>query len=312
MTTQQSKLGLSWIAVFFIGMLVLIGLGIMISQLKPSPTSDKIRVVNSFYPIYFLTSQIAGKNAMVTNITPAGAEPHDYEPSSGDIAAIEQANLLVLNGGHLEPWADKIKANLQGKPITIISAGDSLATRQLTEDGKTDQDPHVWLDPVLAKQEAVNIADSLIKVDPQNTVSYQSNAKMLESKLDQLDTDYRAGLKNCQEKNIVTSHAAFGYLAAEYGLNQVEIAGLSPDEEPSAEKLAEVSQFVKQNHVSIIFFESLVSPKLSQTIAQETGAKTLPLNPIEGLTEDEMKAGQNYFSLMHDNLTNLRLALQCS
>jgi zinc transport system substrate-binding protein len=134
----------------------------------------------------------------------------------------------------------------------------------------------------------------------------------LESDLDQLNAEYKAGLSSCQKKDFVTSHAAFGYLAATYGINQIAISGVSPDEEPSSQKLAEVANLVKQKDIKIIFFESLVSPKLSETIASETGAKTMVLDPIEGITSNDLKVGHTYLTVMRDNLAALQDALQCN
>jgi len=273
--------------------------------------SAKLHVVASFYPMYFFASEIGGNKADVMNITPASAEPHDYEPTTLDIAKITNSNMLVLNGGALEAWGDKIKDQLRGNNIFIVTAGDNLATKQLQEEGKTIQDPHVWQDPILAKQEVVNIEKGYEKIDPQDTVYFQTNAKKLADQLDQLDIVFKQGLSNCAKKDFVTSHAAFGYLAARYGINQVPISGVSPDQEPSSQKLAEIADLVKKENIKVIFFESLVSPKLSQTIAQETDAQTMVLDPIEGISDDDMKQGKNYLTLMRDNLTALQTALEC-
>ena len=148
-------------------------------------------------------------------------------------------------------------------------------------------------------------------MDPSHADIYQANAAVLTNSLDALDLEYRSSLATCAQKNIVTSHAAFGYLSKEYGLTQIAIAGLSPDAEPSAKDLAEVTQFVKKNTIGYIFFESLTSPKLSETIAREVGAKTLVLNPVEGLTQEEMTDGKTYFTVMQENLVNLKTALLC-
>lgn len=273
--------------------------------------SGKLQVATSFYPLYYLTSQIAGDKADVKNITPSGAEPHDYDPSTADIAGIEKGNLLILNGG-VEAWGDKIKENLKGTSVQVITAGQGLLTQQVSEEGQTQTDPHVWLDPIRAKQEAHVIAAGLEKIDPASSAYFQQNEKSLDDKLDALNTAYTVGLANCQQKNIITSHAAFGYLSTRYHLNQVPIAGLSPDAEPSAKQLADVASFAKANNVKYIFFESLVSPKLSDTIAMEIGAKTLVLDPIEGVADSDMKAGKNYYTIMLDNLKNLQTALSCT
>ncbi|MFA5062173.1 MAG: metal ABC transporter substrate-binding protein [Patescibacteria group bacterium] len=269
-------------------------------KFHPVKNSTETGVVTSFYPLYFFTTQIAGDKASVYNITPAGAEPHDYEPTTQDVARIEDSKLLIINGGKLEPWGDSMTASLKGSQTTVVVAGNNGVG-----------DPHVWLDPVLAKNEVAAILNGLTVAFPTNADYYKTNAQNLENKLDALDAEYRTGLSSCQKKDFVTAHAAFGYLAKEYGLNQVAISGISPDEEPSPQKLTEVADFVKTNNIKYIFFESLTSPKLSDTIARETGAQTLVLNPLEGLTNAEISQGKNYFTVMTDNLNNLRIALQC-
>ncbi len=299
-------------------MLILIGvivLGVALFSYRHdggsvSITSEGVQVVASFYPMYFFASQIGGDKVSVTNITPSGAEPHDYEPSTQDVARIESADMLVLNGS-VEAWGDKEKSALAGSKVTIITAGEGLLTKQLTEGGETMSDPHVWLDPILAKQEAHVIAQGLAKADPANANYYVQNEQVLDAKLDQLDTEYKAGLAQCANKNIVTSHVAFAYLSERYGLNQVAISGLSPDEEPSSAQLAKVADFARANKIKYIFFESLVSPKLSQTIATEVGAKTMVLDPIEGISDEDLAKGADYLSVMRSNLKNLEVALEC-
>ncbi len=274
------------------------------------PKGDKLQVSTSFYPLYFFSQSIGGNKANVQNITPAGSEPHDYDPTTQDIVRIERGNMLVLNGG-VEAWADKVIQNLNGSKVKIIIAGDKLINKEIVEEGKKQKDPHIWLDPVLAKKEVSKITAGYIEIDPPNSTYYKTNETVLATKLDELDTKFREALENCQRKNFITSHAAFGYLASRYGLNQVAISGLSPDEEPSAQQLAQVAAFAKEHSVKYIFFESLVSPKLSETVAHEIGARTLVLDPIEGLSDDDSKQGKNYFTIMEENLKNLQEALQC-
>ncbi len=275
-------------------------------------STERPQVVTSFYPLYFFASKIAGDKADVFNVTPSGAEPHDYEPTSQDIARIEKGDVLILNGEGLEAWADNIKANIDPNETSIVIAGEGLATQEVVEDGEKITDPHVWLSPALAEQMVDKIRSGFAKADPDNASYYQANADALKLKLATLDAEYKQGLSTCASKNIITSHAAFGYLASTYGLNQVPIAGLSPDAEPSPQELAQVAKFARDNNVKYIFFESLVSPKLSQTIATEVGAQTLVLSPLEGLTDDEITSGKDYFSEMRNNLTNLKTALSCT
>lgn len=258
----------------------------------------KIQVATSFYPLYFFTKEIAGDKIEVVNITPAGAEPHDYELTSQDVIEIGQSKLLVLNG-NLEPWANKILNDLKGKNTKVITVG------------ATSGDPHTWLSPTLSKREAEKIAEELKNIDPINSNYYQENEVKLEKELDNINNEYKIGLQNCQTRTFVTSHEAFSYLASDYNLNQVSIAGLSPDNEPSLNQLAEITNTVMKNNVKYIFFESLASPKLAVTIANEVGAGTLVLDPIEGILPKDISKGVNYLTLMTNNLQNLRKALEC-
>ncbi|KKP58879.1 MAG: ABC-type metal ion transporter, periplasmic subunit [Candidatus Moranbacteria bacterium GW2011_GWF1_34_10] len=283
-------------------LMLFVGVFVAVKNRKaPATMDDRIMVTTSFYPLYFLTTQIGGDLINVQNLTPAGTEPHDYELTAQDITKIRKSKLLVLNGGGLEIWGDKINMNVRG-PV-ILSLANELG------DGK---DPHIWLSPTLAIKIAERVAIELIKIDPKNQLYYESNLSVLKTELINLDNAYKMGLKSCQKKDFVTSHDAFGYLAQGYGLNQVSIAGLSPDEEPSSKQLADVAKFARDNQIKYIFFESLVSPKLSETIAREVGAQTLVLNPIEGLSEDELNQGKNYLTEMKNNLENLKIALDCN
>jgi zinc transport system substrate-binding protein len=283
------------------------------TQETPSvPTqAEKIQVVASFYPLYFLSQQIGGDKVEVTNIVPAGVEPHDYEPTVQDMVKMEKSQLLVLNGNGFEAWKENVQKNIDPKKTSIVTAGEGLATQQMTKEGQLRTDPHIWLDPLLLEKMADKILQGFEDADPTNKESYQANANILKAKLKDLDVAYRAGLSNCAEKNFITSHAAFGYLATAYGLTQTSIAGLSPEAEPSSQELAKLVQFAKENKIKYIFFESLVSPKLAQTIATEVGAQTLVLNPIEGLSGEEISQGENYLTVMQANLENLQTALQC-
>lgn len=170
-------------------------------------------------------------------------------------------------------------------------------------------DPHVWLSPALAIQEVRNIEAGLAEAAPEHAEQFKQNADAYVAKLEALDTDFKAAVTDSKRKDFITQHAAFGYLAQEYGLQQVPIAGLSPEQEPSAAQMASVIDFAKEHQVKTIFFETLVSSKVSETIANEVGAKTAVLNPIEGLTEDEITAGMDYISVMRQNLDALKLAL---
>jgi zinc transport system substrate-binding protein len=207
-----------------------------------------------------------------------------------------------LNGAHLEPWKENILQIINTKMTRVVTMSDGLTEAN---------DPHFWLSPKLMKNMAEKISKTMQEADGLHASYYAQNEAVLQQKLSILDEEFTAGLLSCAKRDIVTSHNAFGYLANSYNLRQTPIAGLSPDAEPSPKQLADLSAFVKQNGIKYIFFESLTSPKLSQTLAKETGTQTLVLNPIEGLTPDEVTAGKDYMSEMRNNLKNLQIALEC-
>ena len=202
------------------------------------------------------------------------------------------------------------KEVLGNVPAVEAAQGINLMGAAASEEEREREfDPHSWLDPVLAQQEVDNIMNALVQVDPDNTNYYQENAQKYKAELAQLDKEYQETLTKLPRHDIITTHNAFGYLAKRYHLEQKSMMGLSPDAEPTPEKMAQIVKFCQVHDVKYIFFETLVSPKLAQTIAQETGAQALVLNPIEGLTVEEKEQGKNYISLMRENLINLKKSL---
>ncbi|KQX45375.1 metal ABC transporter substrate-binding protein [Paenibacillus sp. Root444D2] len=283
-------------------------------------SDGKLNVVTSFYPMYEFTKQVAGDHANVIALIPPGAEPHDWEPSAKDMQQLKNANVFVYNG-IVEGWAEQSLKSADNKNRVVVEASkgiefmEGLPEEEHQEDHKNEahgdkiQDPHVWLNPVLAVQEVKAIVVGLTQADPANKEDYRKNADAYIGKLKALDESFKTGLKNVKRKEFVTQHAAFGYLAKEYGLTQVPIAGLSPEEEPAPDKMADIIKFAKDNKVQTIFFETLVDPKVASTIAKEVGAKTAVLNPIEGLTDDDKKKNLDYIGVMTNNLEALKKAL---
>lgn len=265
-------------------------------------TDGRLPVATSFYPLYYFVSEVGGSKVRVENITPAGVEPHDYEPTARDIMSLQRTKILFLNGGNFEAWGEKVKEDLKSSGIPVVEVSKGLLV---------ENDPHVWLSPELVKKQLAIIITGLIQVDPRNADYYSKNGTILSVKMDKLQQEYKKGLANCRKKEFVTSHTAFGYLSREFGLTQVAIAGMAPDAEPSTKQLAEIAKFAKEKELKYIFFERLVSPKLAETVAEEIGAKTLVLDPIEGISDNDMKQGKNYLTVMEENLINLRVALEC-
>jgi zinc transport system substrate-binding protein len=273
---------------------------------RPTPKiiSSQIKVVTTIYPLADFTKQAGGNPVEVENLTPVGAEPHDYEPSPADLTKIYESKIFIINGNGIDVWAEKIQNDLKTKGITVIDMSEELP-------GIMKNDPHFWLDPVVVQEEVKIIARALIKVDPAHKNLYAENSAKFTQQLQLIDQEYRQGLSKCPLNTIVVAHEAFNYLAKRYNLEVVNITGLSPDEEPSARKLAEIAVTVRAKKIHYIFFETLVSPKLADTIANETGAQSVVLNPIEGLTAEQVKQGENYISIMRKNLVNLREGLNC-
>ena len=263
-----------------------------------------LKITTSFYPLAFLAETIGGQEVNVINLTPPGAEPHDFEPSTRDIAQLEFQDIILLNGGGLEGYVDKIKENIDSKKTNLVVVGQPLMSDL--------QDPHVWLDPILYKKEAEMVTAAFVQKDPIHAALYTTNMQGLAKELDALDVEFKQGLHSCTQKNIITSHKAFGYLAIRYGLHQITLAGLSPDQEPSTKTLTDVATFAKTNKINYIFFEELASPSIAETIAREVGAKILMLNPLEGLTQKDSVAGKNYITIQKENLKNLQIALSCT
>ena len=290
---------------------------------QPADTAaddGRLRVLTSFYPMYDFACKIGGDCIDVTNMVPSGTEPHDWEPSTNDLKNLEKADVFIYNGADMEPWADDLLVS-RSDTLRVVEASENVELR--TTDGEHehahehegadhhhgDFDPHVWLDPENAKIEMEAIRDALCAADPENSTVFQSNYEKYAAELDVLDAEFREKLAPLPNRTIVVAHEAFGYLCDAYGLTQVGIEGLSPDSEPDPGRMAEVIDFVREHSISTIFFEELVSPKVAEAIASETGAQAKMLSPLEGLSDEQAAAGADYFSVMHDNLAALMEAL---
>lgn len=283
--------------------------------------NNQLIVYASFYQMADFAQKIGKDKISVTTLVPAGTEPHDWEPAAFDIVGLEKANVFIYSGAGMEGWAEKVLASLQNESLIVVEASNGiklLEGEQHHDEDKTalkaeadlSYDPHVWLSPKNAKTMLGTIKDALAQADPANKDFYQKNCDEVLSQLDKLDQEYRTTLTPLSNKNVVVAHQAFGYLCAEYGLNQVAIEGLSPDSEPDPARMAEIIDFVKNNRVKVIFFEELISPKVAQAVADATGASTDVLNPLEGLSDEELAAGEDYFSVMDKNLKALKAALE--
>ncbi len=258
-------------------------------------SGDDGTIVAAFYPLAFAASQLAGPGADVVDLTRAGEEPHDIELSPRDVARIRDAKLLVYEGRGFQPAVEDAAADRGGPSLDVL---DHV---RLHGSGD-DVDPHVWLDPVLYAQVTRALAVALGK---------PARAAPFVRRLDALDREYARGLRRCDRRTIVTSHAAFGYLAARYGLEQVALVGLAPEAEPAPATVAHLVDTVRATGATTVFTEPLVAPALADTVASEAGAVTATLDPLEALTPAEESTGADYFGVMRDNLAALRKALGC-
>ena len=278
---------------------------------KNPENNGKVSVYTSFYVMYDLTKKIGGDKINLENLVPAGVEPHDWEPAPSDMISLEKADLFVYNGAGMEGWADKVLGSISNKKLVVVEASKGITlTKSKDKNEDLAHDPHVWLNPINAKKEMENIKNALVNADPANKNYYENNYEKYLKEFDLLDKEYKDMVSKITKKDIVVAHEAFGYLCNAYGLNQVAIEGLNAESEPSPGRMAEIVDFVKKNKVKYIFFEELVSPKVAQVIAKESGAKTSVLNPLEGLMEEDINQGKEYFSVMRDNLSALREALK--
>ena len=274
-------------------------------------TDGRLNVVTAFYPLLFLAERIGGPQVRVTDLTKPGAEPHDVELNPHQVGQIVDAGLVVYLKG-FQPAVDQaVSQEARGRALDAASVVPLLPLSTSTDGEKETahgRDPHVWLDPVRYATIADAVGARLGQADPAHAADYTARAASLHRQLDALNADFAAGLKTCQRREIVTSHSAFNYLATRYGLTQIGITGISPEAEPAPRRLAAVAAEARRTGTTTIFFETLVSPKVAETLAREVGAKTAVLDPLEGLTEP----GGDYFSVMRSNLAALTTALGCT
>jgi zinc transport system substrate-binding protein len=273
--------------------LVLIALAIGLSacggESGSSSDSERTDVVAAFYPLAWATERVADGSVQLRNLTPPGTEPHDVELTARNVERIRSADVVLYLGGGFQPAVEDAVAGASGTTIDLLV-------------NPVGRDPHIWLDPIRLAEVVKRIARALEREDA---------AAEPTAKLRALDRDFKRGLSRCRSREIVTAHEAFGYLARRYRLKQIAITGVSPEAEPTPRQLEKVIDRVRETGATTVFFETLVSPRLAETVARETGADTAVLNPLEGLTEEQAERGEDYLSLMRDNLAALRKALGC-
>lgn len=276
----------------------------------PAKTADgKLPVVASFYAMKEITEAIGGDKVEVRTLIPEGTEPHEFQLTTRSMKDLSRARVLVLQGLGMEPWAEEMVKAAENKDLVqVVAAQDVQPIRNEDEDEIREHgqyDPHAWLSPVCAQQEARAIADGLAKADPANKAYYEANADKFIARLRTLEDNYQEKFRQVHRKDFVTGHAAFAYLCRDFGLEQSSVEGVFASGEPNARQLAALVEFCKERNVKTIFTEAAVSPKTSESLAREVGAKVVPIHTLEG-SEGE----GNYLQQMEENLERIYESLK--
>ncbi len=314
-----------------IGLLIVAGaagflLYTLTSKTGQESLSEGVRIVTTTYPLEYVAKQIGQDKVIVTNVVPQGTDPHDFDPSPAQVGTMLDATVLLYNGAGLDAWVEKLREELASKSVVSLKASanvELLPAAAADEDEHQDEagdkpqeqgenfDPHFWLDPTNMIKAGERLYLVLDKLDPANTESYRQNFLSFKSAMESLDQSYLVGLKECQSRKVVVSHNYYAYPAKKYSLDVLAVAGLSLEAEPGPAQMAELVRTIRNSKVTTVFTETLGSRKIAETLAQETGAQVATLNPLEGLTSEDVSSGKDYTSVMRDNLEALRLALQC-
>ncbi|MFP3723014.1 metal ABC transporter substrate-binding protein [Niallia circulans] len=328
------------VTIMLLAILVIAACGKGENNASNGANKEKLKIMTTFYPMYEFTKNIAGDKADVNLLIPSNQEPHGWEPTPKDIANVQTSDLFVFNSVYMESFVDTIKSAVDNKETVFVEASKGITLKEgITdehdhegEEGEHEhngeeadhdheseeaehehsheKDPHVWLSPALAIKEVETITESMIKADPDNKETYQKNSEKYIAKLTALDQKYQDELSKVAKKEMITQHAAFGYLASEYGLTQVPISGISPEQEPNAQRLAELKDFAKEHDISVIYFEETASQKVADTLATEIGARTEVLSTLEALSKEDEDSGMDYIKVMERNLEKIVQAQQ--
>ena len=303
-----------------VALLVVVSLAACGSGAAQDDEGDVV-VVASFYPLAEAARRVGGPDVTVHNLTPPGVEPHDLELAPDDLELLLTADVVLYVGAGFQPAVEDAIADVEGRALDALEGIQTLEPPEHDEEHEGEEhegeaeataDPHVWLDPILYAEIVDQVADVFADVSPQRKDAVRENAEGFAAELRSLDEDYRAGLENCDGSPLVVNHEAFGYLAAAYGLEQHPISGISPEAEVDPARLAELRELVQREDVTTIFTEELASPEVAETLAAEAGVRTAVLNPLEGLTEEQVDAGEDYLSVMGQNLAALEGGLGCA
>jgi zinc transport system substrate-binding protein len=294
----------------FSTLVVVLGTAVLLAGCSINDTQanegSNLKVVAAFYPLEFLADRIGDDNVDITSMTPSGADAHDVELSPQQVAEIQEADLVLYVKG-FQPAMD-VAVEQQAKDTSLdLGAGlERLSTEG--EDGRNRSDPHVWLDPLNMITMSGRVTQRLVELDSKNQANLEENQDRLDSNLESVDETWRDGTSECESRDLLVSHEAFGYLAKRYDLSQIGISGLTPETEPSPARVAEMAELAKQDDVTTIYYESSVDPQIAETIANEAGIEAAVLDPLATLPEGE---SGDYFSIMLKNLASVSEGQRC-
>ena len=291
---------------------------------------DKKTVMTTFYPVYYLASRIGGEAVNVEMLLESGQDAHSYESTAKDAVAVQEADLFIYQDDEMEFFVSDLLSIVDQEATQVLEStegiellsGDHNHEEEEHEEGHEEEhdhehdheheeghshefDPHTWLDPNFYSQQAENVKNALIELDPANEATYTENAEKLSEELTALNEEFNVGLADLKNRTIVVQHEAFGYLAHAYDLEQLAISGLANNAEPSAKQLAEMTSVVIERNIQVIYVDPTTSTTISETVSQATGAELRPLRTLEFITEEEIEQGEDYFSIMRENLAQL-------
>lgn len=296
--------------------IILVTLSIRQSTSGPAYGPQRIKVITTLFPLYDMAKNIGGDRAEVSLLLPPGVEAHSFEPKPSDIVKINEADIFIYTGKFMEPWAEDVIKGAVNKNLYVVDA--SVGTKMIpavfhnADESVGALDPHIWLDFDNAKIMVKNIEQSFEIKDNANANFYEQKADAYSNKLSELDSKYKTALAACKDKEIVYGgHYAFGYMANRYGLKYLAAQGVSPDSEPTANDLANLIDQIKKDKIKYVFYEELTSPKIAETIADETNAKLLLLNAAHNISKDQFEQGVSFFDILNANLNNLKIGLEC-
>ena len=278
---------------------------------KPVAPATGVKVLTTFYPVYDYTRNIGGDRVNVTLLVPMTLDVHAFEPTPSSVQAVATANVLIYNGAGLEPWIPSIVAAADNPTLVLVDSSANISLLLVPPAFQKENrtiDPHIWLNPILAKQQVANILRGLIQVDPGNAAYFAANAQAYDAKLDVLNQEFVNLTANPATRYFVTFHEAFAYFAKQYDVTQINVAGPF-EEDPTPSEIQNVIDAIHAHRLCYVGYESLENPAIAQSIAAQTNATLIRLDPIEGLSVTDQAVGKTYLLKMQDDFTSFALAL---